>query len=135
MWVTTAFGLAFFGITTDALDPNQLHLLFAPIMTAYGLAFISILWSRLEFVAATPALRNVHHVVDHLICAPCRWCSPCPPKSASACKSATTAASPIGRPITPQPSTAKPPASKAGSPINKWFSPTNRGPSPGMPTA
>jgi hypothetical protein len=69
MWVTTAFGLAIFGITTEKLDPNQLHLLFAPIMTAYGLAFVSILWSRLEFVATTPILRNVHHIVIVGICA------------------------------------------------------------------
>lgn len=69
MWVTTAFGLAFFGVSTEALDPNQLHLLFAPIMTAYGLAFVSILWSRLEFVASTPVLRNVHHFVIVILCA------------------------------------------------------------------
>jgi len=69
MWVTTAFGLAIFGISKEALDPNQLHLLFAPIMTAYGLAFISILWSRLEVVAATPILKNVHHIVIVGICA------------------------------------------------------------------
>ena len=69
MWITTAIGLAFFGVSTQELDPNQLHLLFAPIMTAYGLAFISILWSRLDVVAATPALRNVHHFVVVFICA------------------------------------------------------------------
>ena len=69
MWITTAFGLAFFGISKDKLDPNQLHLLFAPIMTAYGLAFVSILWSRLEFVSSTPVLRNVHHMVIIGICA------------------------------------------------------------------
>ena len=69
MWVSTAFGLAFFGVSTKPLDPNQLHLLFAPIMTAYGLAFVSILWSRLDFVATTPMLRNVHHIVVIVICA------------------------------------------------------------------
>lgn len=69
MWITAAIGLAFFGVSTQALDPNQLHLLFAPIMMAYGLAFISILWSRLEIVAATPALRNVHHFVVVIVCA------------------------------------------------------------------
>lgn len=69
MWVGAAFGLAFFGITTDSLDPNQIHLVFAPIMTAYGLAFVSILWSRLDFVASTPMLRNVHHIVIVIICA------------------------------------------------------------------
>ena len=69
MWVSAAFGLAFFGISKNELDPNQLHLLFAPIMMAYGLAFISILWSRLDFVATTPILRNVHHFVIIGICA------------------------------------------------------------------
>ena len=69
MWVTTAIGLAFFGVSTESLDPNQLHLLFAPIMTAYGLAFVSILWSRLDLVTSTPALRNVHLFVVVFICA------------------------------------------------------------------
>ena len=69
MWVSAAFGLAFFGISKNELDPNQLHLLFAPIMMAYGLAFISILWSRLDFVASPPILRNVHHFVIIGICA------------------------------------------------------------------
>ncbi len=69
MWFCSAVGLAFFGISKDDLDPNQLHLLFAPIMTAYGLAFISILWSRLEFVVSTPLLRNVHHFVIIGLCA------------------------------------------------------------------
>ena len=69
MWVGAAFGLAIFGISKNELDPNQLHLLFAPIMMAYGLAFISILWSRLDFVATTPILRNVHHFVIVGICA------------------------------------------------------------------
>ncbi len=69
MWVSTAFGLAIFGLSKDQLDPNQLHLLFAPIMTAYGLAFISVLWSRLEFVASTPLLQDVHHFVIVGICA------------------------------------------------------------------
>lgn len=69
MWVTTALGLAFFGVSTAPLDPNQLHLLFAPIMTAYGLAFLSILWNRLDFVASTPVLRNVHLMVIVVVCA------------------------------------------------------------------
>jgi hypothetical protein len=69
MWVFAALGLAFFGITTKPLDPNQLHLLFAPIMTAYGLAFISILWNRLEPVVSTPALRNIPYFLIIAICA------------------------------------------------------------------
>ncbi|MEO5916799.1 MAG: hypothetical protein ABIS50_21405 [Luteolibacter sp.] len=69
MWIFAALGMAFFGISKDPLDPNQLHLLFAPIMTAYGIAFISILWSRLDVVAANPILRNVHLMVVIAICA------------------------------------------------------------------
>jgi hypothetical protein len=69
MWGFAALGLGFFGISKEPLDPNQLHILFAPIMMAYGLAFISILWSRLEIVAATPMLANVHHFVIVGICA------------------------------------------------------------------
>ena len=68
MWIFAALGMAFFGISKDPLDPNQLHLLFAPIMTAYGIAFISILWSRLEVVASTPILQNVHLMVIIGIC-------------------------------------------------------------------
>ena len=69
MWVTGALGLAFFGISDEILDPNQTHLLFAPIMTAYGVAFISILWSRLEFVGQIPMLRNAHLIVICCLCA------------------------------------------------------------------
>lgn len=69
MWVTTAVGLAFFGVSADKIDPNQLHLLFAPIMTAYGLAFISILWNRLEFVSTTSVLRNAHYYGVVVLCA------------------------------------------------------------------
>jgi hypothetical protein len=69
MWCITAIGLSFFGVTTKDTDPNQLHLVFAPIMTAYGLAFLSILWSRLEFVGVAPILRNVHYIVVVVICA------------------------------------------------------------------
>ncbi len=70
MWITGALGMAIFGVSTkDSLDPNQIHLVFAPLMTAYGVAFLSILWSRLEVVIRNPVLRNVHHYVVVLICA------------------------------------------------------------------
>lgn len=63
MFIGNSLALAFFGVSRNALDPNQLHIIFAPIMTAYGLAFISILWTRLEVVIATPMLRNVHYII------------------------------------------------------------------------
>jgi len=62
-WFLGTIGMAIFGIDRDATHPNQLHLLFAPVMAAYGLAFLSILWSRLPFVATTPLLRHAHFFV------------------------------------------------------------------------
>lgn len=62
MWIFAALGMAVFGIDRDkGLNPNQIHLIFAPVMAAYGLAFISILWSRLEVVNEAPFLRNAHY--------------------------------------------------------------------------
>ncbi len=63
MFATSAFGLSVYGVSTDELDPNQTHLLFAPLMTAYGLAFISILWSKLPVVISAPMLQNAHHAL------------------------------------------------------------------------
>lgn len=69
MFAVSAFGLSIFGVSTDHLDPNQTHLLFAPVMTAYGLAFVSILWSRLPIVISTPMMRDVHHIAIIGLCA------------------------------------------------------------------
>jgi hypothetical protein len=69
MFGISALGLAFYGVNSDNLDPNQTHLLFAPIMTAYGLAFISILWNKLPIVISAPMIRNLHHVIIVIICA------------------------------------------------------------------
>ncbi len=69
MFGISALGLAFFGVSADNLDPNQTHLLFAPVMTAYGLAFISILWNKLPIVMNAPMIRNLHHVIIIIICA------------------------------------------------------------------
>ena len=69
MFVSSAFGLAIYGVSSESLDPNQTHLLFAPVMTAYGLAFISILWSKLPAVSTVPMMRNLHHIVIVMLCA------------------------------------------------------------------
>jgi len=69
MFAVSAFGLSIYGISTDNLDPNQTHLLFAPVMTAYGLAFVSILWSKLPFVISVPTTRDVHHILIIGLCA------------------------------------------------------------------
>ncbi len=69
MFSISALGLAFFGVSSENLDPNQTHLLFAPVMTAYGLAFVSILWNKLPIVMSAPMIRNLHHVIIIIICA------------------------------------------------------------------
>lgn len=69
MWVTAAIGLSLYGISSKTLDPNQLHLLFAPVMSAYGIAFMSILWSRLPIVTSNPYLKNTHLFVIVGVCA------------------------------------------------------------------
>ena len=55
MWLFAVFGMAVFGIespssTTNAagVRANDLYVLFIPLMTFYGLAFVLVLWSRLE---------------------------------------------------------------------------------------
>ena len=68
MFGVSALGLAFFGVSSDNLDPNQTHLLFAPVMTAYGLAFVSILWNKLPIITKMPMIRNLHHMIIIIIC-------------------------------------------------------------------
>jgi hypothetical protein len=49
MWLFGVFGMAVFGMPdTTALQSNDLHILFVPLMTFYGLAFVLVMWSRLE---------------------------------------------------------------------------------------
>ncbi len=61
MWLLTMFGMALFAVQpgSSAVDPvssNQLHVLFTPIMIAFGLAFLLMLTSRLSF-SAVPLLQ------------------------------------------------------------------------------
>ncbi len=63
MWLVAVFGMALYGLPPsgggagiDALSANSLHVLFIPPMTAFGLAFLLIMVSRLEF-SSVPLLR------------------------------------------------------------------------------
>lgn len=47
-WLAALFGMSVFGVDYEPLKASDLHLLFIPLMTFYGLAFILVLWSRLE---------------------------------------------------------------------------------------
>ena len=63
MWVFAGIGMSIYGLKQGSQDPNQIHILFAPIMAAYGLAMVSILWARLNIPASLYALRHAHLVV------------------------------------------------------------------------
>ena len=69
MWLPAVLGMALFGLKGGEASPNQLHLLFAPLMGAYGLAMLSVLWSRLEFHKTIPLLSNAHLIVALIISA------------------------------------------------------------------
>jgi hypothetical protein len=47
MWVGAIIGMTFFGVS-GAVSGNQLHAVFLPIFIIYGLAFVLVLWNRLE---------------------------------------------------------------------------------------
>ncbi|MED5585200.1 MAG: hypothetical protein VYB61_02500 [Verrucomicrobiota bacterium] len=63
MWLFAVMGMSLFGLPDKAYDANQLHMLFMPVMTAYGLAFLSILWGRLGFSSQIPVIKNGHLVL------------------------------------------------------------------------
>ena len=63
MWLFGVIGMSIFGLNEKQHDPNQLHLLFVPIMTGYGLAFLSILWNRMNLPMEMPIVRNGHFVL------------------------------------------------------------------------
>jgi len=48
MWAGAALGMALYGIHEEqGVAANQLHLIFMPLMTCYGLAFLLVQWNRL----------------------------------------------------------------------------------------
>ena len=48
MWAGAVLGMAFFGISEEqGVAANQLHLIFMPLMTCYGLAYLLVQWNRL----------------------------------------------------------------------------------------
>ena len=63
MWIFAGIGMSVYGIRSGALDPNQIHILFAPLMAAYGLAMVSILWSRLNIPPSLGVLRHSHLII------------------------------------------------------------------------
>ena len=49
MWGGAVVGMSIYGLSEEqGVAANQLHLLFIPIMTCYGLAFLLVQWNRLD---------------------------------------------------------------------------------------
>ena len=46
-WLCALVGMCFVGLPDKGTDDRQIHLPFLPMMMAYGLAFLAVLWSRL----------------------------------------------------------------------------------------
>jgi hypothetical protein len=69
MWIWASIGMAIFGIPEGNEDPNQLNVLFIPLMTGYGLALLSVLWSRLALPGEYALVRNGHFILVVLISA------------------------------------------------------------------
>ncbi len=63
MWIFAGIGMSIYGIRDGAMDSNQVHILFAPLMAAYGLAMVSILWGRLNIPQSMHALRYAHLIL------------------------------------------------------------------------
>ena len=49
MWICAVLGMSVFGMTERVgLKANDLHVLFIPLMLCYGLAYVLVMWTRLE---------------------------------------------------------------------------------------
>ncbi|MFC4994352.1 ArnT family glycosyltransferase [Rubritalea tangerina] len=67
MWILASVGMAIYGLENDFSDPNQLHILFAPLMCAYGLAMLSIIWSRCPLSQQPGLIGNLHFAIILLV--------------------------------------------------------------------
>ena len=63
MWVLAGIGMSIYGLKDESMDSNQIHILFAPLMAAYGIAMISILWARLGIAQRIDSLRHAHLIM------------------------------------------------------------------------
>jgi hypothetical protein len=66
MWLFALFGMSLFGLDDELFKANDLHVLFLPLMTFYGLAYVLVLWSRLEVRVRLVQIAFV--VMLHLLC-------------------------------------------------------------------
>jgi hypothetical protein len=66
MWLGAVAGMSVFGVQ-GAVSVSQLHFLFLPVMTFYGLAFLLVLWGRLGL--EQPVLRSAFITLIYLLLA------------------------------------------------------------------
>jgi hypothetical protein len=69
MWVWASIGMAIFGVSEGATDPNQLNYIFIPLMAAYGMAFLTIIWRNIPFVNDRTILNFGHYIIAIIISA------------------------------------------------------------------
>src|SRR6267143_762887 len=68
MWAGAVLGMALYGINEElGVASNQLHLIFVPLMTCYGLAYLLVQWNRLGI--ATLSARGGFIALLYLLCA------------------------------------------------------------------
>lgn len=66
MWLSAVVGMALYQ-PEEAVSANQFHMLFIPLFVGFGMAFLFVLWNRLEL--GSPLLRIVFICVMLAICA------------------------------------------------------------------
>jgi len=68
MWLGAMLGMSVYGVTSEqGVAANELNVLFVPIMICFGLAFLFVLWNRLNF--KFPFARLAFVIGLYLICA------------------------------------------------------------------
>lgn len=74
MWAGAALGMAMYGVKEqDGVAANQIQILFVPLMTCYGLAFLLVLFNRREI--ALPIARTGFLALLFVLCAAPMWLS------------------------------------------------------------
>ena len=69
MWLFAALGMSVYGLSDSSLDPNQMHILFMPMMSAFAIALISILWARISLSQQPGAISLTPFIVIIIITA------------------------------------------------------------------
>ena len=52
VWIFAFAGAVLIGIDRQSISANQIHILFGPLMTVYGLAYVLVCWKRMQLEGA-----------------------------------------------------------------------------------